>query len=888
MAHIPSFEELLTEIHQGLGLKRDSRKAKFVSLGMELDKHVSMAGKLISEIFDALGMDRPACEDAVRNVEEFGQFYKAMELRTWTGNASQQQVVWHLLAYFYIPVLAHRLAFWTLHNAQNGLPALDAGMPGGKFWFLPNLDRGNDRIELPVTQVVAWLFDLLGAQSQESAVGGLQREVDGKTVNSNALRTLQGWYLEGRKSQSARKIEQLFSDYAQLDFKGAFQLNNSLSANDQFQAALAFVASKPLSAEKLQGEIPMAQERLEPILKGSAPEEEKQEFVRCIAERYAEPAMSIICRRLQVARMVQDGYERLLTFLCPGVEGDCTDSAKNKLLQLTNLFGFIYNLTIAAGRRGGSFEEQDAWFEAQLPPWDRTDLLLSICSSLEGKARCALLAERLTRKFMAFAPDSPLADLVPLDENNAGPIIERRLRLIQQHHEEDVRVEQLIERVRTASPWRALQAEDSYWVVSQFVIRKELTPRIQTMALNRMRDLAKTPGQKIAADVVELGHILDGAPDQWPLDVQRRVQSLLNDVQESPGYEEWKAPLLRFRAKHWLFQNDFGAASKDFDAALVACSERAFGNLRGDIARDAFATAIVINGFIPQNQERYYRNFLGYVEFSHGAPSFEDAATECEEFFWSDLYQPYPGFERQNGPAVIQFKAAFEETVHLIGKANWDGFREWMRQHAKEFRKKNLKDARRNSVLLQWLKVLHSLGGLLHPTFNENCRTAIRLLLDAWPEQAKIADFKDQTPLMLVADKGDVKLTRLLAPLSDVDAQDHLGRTALHAAVAGLSPECVAIVLERNPDVVLATVGEVNTALHTAVRFGAPESVRLIADEFPGLVSRLNAAKQTPLDMAHKILECFPDWCDFMRNKNRQTGSREDFEEIVVVLAQHC
>jgi hypothetical protein len=161
-------------------------------------------------------------------------------------------------------------------------------------------------------------------------------------------------------------------------------------------------------------------------------------------------------------------------------------------------------------------------------------------------------------------------------------------------------------------------------------------------------------------------------------------------------------------------------------------------------------------------------------------------------------------------------------------------------------------------------------------------------LLEAWPEQAKIADFKGQTPLMMAADNGDVELTEVLLPISDVDGQDYLGRTALHFAVAGRSPKCVALVLDRNPDVNKVVVHEENTALHTAVRFGVPESVRLIVDEFPGLASKANAAGDIPLDMARDILEDYQGFLAFMTKQRRKTGSRENFESIFNLLANNA
>lgn len=166
-----------------------------------------------------------------------------------------------------------------------------------------------------------------------------------------------------------------------------------------------------------------------------------------------------------------------------------------------------------------------------------------------------------------------------------------------------------------------------------------------------------------------------------------------------------------------------------------------------------------------------------------------------------------------------------------------------------------------------------------------NWQHAIELLIEAWPEQAKIADFKGQTPLMLVANKGNAKLTKLLAPLSDVNAQDFIGRTALHSAVCGRSPECVAIVLDLNPDVEKVTFDEENTALHTAVRFGVPENVALIVEAFPCRADKANAAGQTPLDMARDLHANWDDWKEFMRKQNRQIGSKADFEAIIALLS---
>ncbi|WP_052321376.1 ankyrin repeat domain-containing protein [Ralstonia sp. A12] len=900
MARIPSFEEVLLEVHQSLGLERPQSKYinQFRDLDMPLSRHVGMGEELLASVMAALDLDAVACRDMIANVQEWGDFHKALELHVWTGPASQRQVLWHLLAYSYIPSLARRVAFWSLAGVEHQQP-FDAGMPGGEFWFCPNGNPEHKRIDLPVQQVTDWLIDILGGQSLEEATHGFARKESGKDLNGHALRRLQGWRLEGRLPKSAKEIDELFDDEAELEFLGAFECEEGVSTAAQFQAAMRFVGHKGLDATALRDQIPMTIERLAAILGGSSPEDDQQEFVRLVSLRYSKPTMRIIRQRLKVARMVQDGYQRLLKFLCPGVAPTCADPTQNKLLQLIGLFQTIYNLTIEAWKNGSDPSEEDAYFEARLAPWDRADLLLSILPSLQGRSVHSKLAERLTRKFLVLEPDSPLEDLVALGEAGAQSVILARVEALHREAAEDARQAALLDRVRVASPWRALQGEDSYWIVSQLVQNEDLPKKVRAMAAQRLHKMAKPPGQAVGAVVLELDFLLNGPPTQRPTGVCQSVQRLLDSVPEgADGYEEWKAPLLRFRAKHLLMQNQFADACDVFQQALRACLERGYGDLAGQIARDGFAVEIAEFGFRPKGQERYYRNMMAYGMFPAGVPSFEDATVACEEYFWGDLYHPYPGVERETPPAVREFEPIFKETFGLIAKADWDGLQCWMQRHAKTFRKANTKDARRNSVLLMWLKMLHkvestvvmfathesasALGQIF--THLNHWRDAIRLLVEVWPEQARIADFKGQTALMFVAAAGDVALTTLLAPISDVDAQDYLGRTALHAAAGGRSLECVAAVLERNPDVGRVTGGGGNSALHTAVQFAAPGCARIILEEFPGLALMRNMMGQTPLAMVRAIVDDLPSWRKAMGKDGRGTGSDEDVAALVALL----
>lgn len=896
MATVPSFEALLLEIHQSLGCPpyQTKVKDKFANLGMPANNLTKMKDDVSNDIFDSLEMDEAARSDARQSMVEWEGFHKALELKTWTSNADQRQVLWHLLGYSYVPALARRIAFWNLEGA------FDKGMPGGKFWFLPHANTTSGKMELPVPHVVDWLVDLLGT-SIGQAKDGLGNKKNANGYQDSIEKSLGNW--KNGLIPRTKSLRDYFPDDATLDFKGIFEVEASLADDVKFTAALAFIQSKKLSVDDLRDQIPMTQAgRLEAVLDQSAADDEKLEFARLLLTRYAKPSMGIIRQRLLVARMVQDGYQRLLGFLCPDVKDTCTDPSQNKLLQLAGIFGTIYNLTIDAWKNSDTRQEEDTHFESRLAPWDKADIFLSILPSLKNEAYIEL-AQLLTRRLAKLSDGTVLEDLVGLDIESARAIIAIKCQRLNDENAENVRIHGMIDRIRTNSPWRILQSESSYAVVSQVATCASLPAKAKLAAIERLRELAATPYDLVGASVMELGELLNCGYKDRPKDAQSRVETILAEAKVNSGYESWKAPLLQYHAKHLLAQNKFEDAAKLMRAALEACSEKNFGTLRGEIARDALAIEVANQGLIPGNHQKYHRNMAAYGMFPEKVESLEDTALWGSDYFWDDLYKPYRGMESMKPLAKKQVETFIDEALPIIFEGDWDAMKVWMKRHAITLRQGTIREVRANTVLMAWLKMLGGFAEHL-PILRAkassdlqgeiakmeghlaNWRHAIHLLVEAWPKQVNIADFKGQSLLMMAADASDEQLVRVfLEAGADINAQDYLGRTALHAAVTARSANCVTAILKYQPDTNRVTLDEEQTALHTAVRMGDAKIVRLLIAHNSALAFRKNSHNQTALELAQDILADLPKFREFMAIQRRhQIGSTQDFEEILAML----
>lgn len=868
MSALPSVEAIMLEIHQSLGCQSypTNKKNKFATGQASLASHTAMGGDILKAIFNALGIDPEAQQDAICNFMEFGNTYKALELNTWTFAADQRQVLWELLGCFYIPGLARRIGFWSLEQP------LDKGMPGGRFWYLPELDEieGMLRLYLPVAQVTDWLLDLLGMPLEEFA-DKRSETTDG--AHDGLRRTLYNW--RSTTLPQADTIQKYFADGEALEFAGAFTPDNNRTPAEQFADALGFVKQKKLTAQKLRFEIPMTQlGRLEAVIESCADADEQAVFVKCLAERYVEPSMHTIRQRFLLARTVQDGYFRLLKYLCPDVDRQCTDPNQNKLLQLFAIYKIIYNLTVKAWQtcRHEGEAAENIWFEQHLPEWDKLDLFLSILPSRRESASLEL-ALLLTRKFSEMQKDDEIEGHVGLDEQSAAPIIKRNYQRRMTLAKEILRESHLLARVKQSSPWRALQGEHSFWVISQLAQHTDFSPRAKEAAIQRLRELAATPAQTVQAITLELDSCLNSNGKKNPKDMSAKVQALLNEAESSEGYQLWKAVILQYKAKHLLACNDFKEAGRLFKEALEEASERNYGPLRGEVARDCLALEVANQKLIHNNHEKYYRYMLagGVMAECEDVPSIEETARWASECFWNDLYKPYHGVPRLKPRSSEISHKMFEELKPLFIAGNQEGLELWIKTNRKLL-SSNLPDVDGNSVIMllikmytSFLKKLPLLERMVQLELKEDPALLkimlghLRLFLEqiarSSPKQLNIPDLKRQTPLMLMTEVGDTELVKIMLQAgADPEMQDWKGMTALHSAIKSGESGCIDALLDH-PCRLDQVTHDGRSPLHTASWTGNLHAVKRLIQMAPELAWQRDSKKVTPLELVEFFIE---------------------------------
>ncbi|MDP5134216.1 MAG: ankyrin repeat domain-containing protein [Paraglaciecola sp.] len=883
LVRFPSVESILLEVYESLGCGsfQTKTKNKFKS-GMSLQKRQEMLGNIFSAIIEKLGVEADV-RDILHNFFEFSASNKAVEAHCFTLNASQQQIVWWVAASRIVPFFARKAAFWSLEEP------VDKGMPGGRFWYLPNLE--NEAVTLPVTHVVDWLLDLMGASihgvSQDLAMNSDPNIDRYETV----YRSLNNW--KKGTLPSPDTIEKYFSDDSILVFNGTFTPTADLKYQDVYKEALDFVTRKNLDAEKLRHEIPMIEPgRIESVLSGNAEQSEVMRFINLLAIRYAKPPIALIRTRLLFARMVQDGYRRLLKFLCPGVDQYCSDPNKNKLLQLLFSFQAIYNLTIAAKREYSHIGDtatrithENIWFDNKLPPFEKAMMYLSITNSASSTSPQEL-AGPLNFIFSQLQSEGGIIDIFSCNERGMLFPSIARLELISLYEKLLEQVSTAIQEVKAGSPWRAFQKVTIFQALTTLVLQK-LSNKGYAAAYQRLEEIAVTDDEKLQIIALKLENILI-RNEKFSKDSYSLVDGLLNQAKTNAAYEGWQnVNLLRLESRHLVNSNQFDKATEVMRAAFKRCGAGSFGSMKGELARDCLALAVSNQRLIPENHTTYFESIMEWdcLENMPGIfqqPNLEDVAVECATFFWDNLYKPYPQFKKQ----LPLIQSQLEHVTKLVFAGDNSALLTWFKQH-KKLLNKPLPYVKADSILMFWLKGFQRIrknilsgftGGKLYERgmvngILNNIRNGLMVLAEFAPNQINICDFKQQTPLMLAAGHGDAEFVEmLLAHGAEVDRQDFTGKTALHGAIKSMNDTCVKLLLDAECAIDVEALGG-RTPLHTAAWRCNVFAVEQILQRDVSLANKKDITGKTPLETVVSLLD-YPEQLALLNNKLKSQGDK--------------
>ncbi|WP_171407677.1 ankyrin repeat domain-containing protein [Acinetobacter tianfuensis] len=881
MGTLPKIESVLLEIHQSLGGNTSYstvQKNKFATGKISISKQSDMMKKIILSIFEKLNV-RPESFDATwQSLTNIANAYKGLELKTWTFNANQKQINWMLLSHFLVPGLARFSAFQAIESP------FDKGMSGGRFWYLPEVveSDGNKKLILPVPQVIDWLTDLLGTEVDSVANHSLNIDIQ------NLRRSLYNWK-NGANTIRYSTIYEYFPDGLSLDFEGAFILDKTLNLDEKFNKALAFINKKELNAQKLKFEIPLSEELLTDILQGNVNEDEKIRLIECLLDRYSAPSIDLIRQRLVFASVVQDIYHRLVKSLCPDVDKYCIDPQQNKVLQLFALYKVVYNLTIEAWRNcrdKGEFAE-DIWFEAHLPESDKQSLFLSILPSAK-ETGIDELAAYLSYSFRTNV-SNVLDDVIGHAQESCVEVFERTIRKRYNFDEEQTKIQELKSRMQRSSPWRALQNEQNYWVVSDIAQSPELHICLKEMAAKRMRELANTPIEKILVVIPELAYYLNGESKNRPKDCKNKVDALITEAEKSEGYDLWKFAILQYKAKHLLAQNNFAEASEYFRDALEDSFKGSYGLMTGEIARDCLAVAVANQKLITNNHEKYYREMLsgGMIE-SDQIPSIEEVARWAYSYFWEDLYKPYPGIKPQQPLSQTLVKPALDKLFPLLEQNNLAGLKDWLNSNKTLF-KSNLPDVEGNSMLMLMLKLFLKAQKVMDTKILEVWETLLKDIFEKYPKQLNIVDLKGQTPLMLAVEARETMLVeQMLLVGADANIQNYQGMTALHTACKIRTPKIFDAFCIESSDWNVATV-DGRLPLHTACWSGNIYAVKKLVELVSEQLWEKDHTGLTPLELVEYLIEN-PEARQMLEQQSRRNGyscgTQQELEKILAVLEQ--
>ena len=322
-------------------------------------------------------------------------------------------------------------------------------------------------------------------------------------------------------------------------------MDEASSVDERFDLTQAFAHRRKLSADILWFEINMERDEISAALRSEADTDLRIRFTDRMARRYSVPSMKLVRQRLFFARACQDGYRRLVKFLCPDTDPACADPAENRVLELIDIFKLIYNLTIDAHEQRGdsSFEAMDNWFEEHLPPQFRAGLFCSIMPSLikDGDANHTMVAERISR-ILAEADESGTLRLysshVPEEILH---VFERETALTEAIYRRHEYRDWYRKRLDRSVALSEIADETRLWFLHSLAGDASLLADYRQAAAIRLKNVAKGTCFEMFGTLRQIEDALvNGEKD--------RVEALLAEAKTLPSADSWRPVLLRYSA----------------------------------------------------------------------------------------------------------------------------------------------------------------------------------------------------------------------------------------------------------------------------------------------------------------------------------------------------
>ncbi|AOY89931.1 hypothetical protein BKP64_18150 [Marinobacter salinus] len=657
MANIPSKESVLAFIRDILQAgPADKKRREFEELRRKSDSQLATTEDYVDDILSSLGVDEVAQLQARHNFSVWSEVNNFLERNIWVSHSDPKHVIWLMATHVYAPGLGRHLAFWDTEQKT------DPGMPGGRFWYLPAVMEENDEVlTMPVTQVLDWLLDLLSGSIDELAqaltdsnmIGG--REKDTVADARSIRKTLGNWYT-GARTPGINKILEFFPNRLNLKFKGTFEWDENNSLDENFERARAFVKLKGLNEHALSVETPIPEEMAKNLLENDQlSAEEKDYFCHHVSLRYHPPTIRTIRKRLLYARAFQATYFMLAEAIgVPDEAKRLPNPSINQAMQVVSLFQVAYNTTIGTCKRTDDERTERQLFRETLDerfPLEARTTLLSV-TPLDGNLN--FLSNQLNKRLMELGNTDPIQDESPFafSKEHFVALYKRKaelLRACQIEYEESDWLNtaptdsDLYQRIDNTQNWAALNS---------VVCSDTISLPVRRAAGWRMVNLASTDLEQAYGFVSLLSQLLND-PDKRnrPADARELADTLFNRLKQLPTADNLRPLILQLEAKHELANNHLEASKKKFDQALNMLSRQGFGDIRGEVARDALAVFACGHhrGFNPGACDQYRLSIIYYGGLEEPVmylPSTEEMVKKVREYFWENLYQTYEGVPR--------------------------------------------------------------------------------------------------------------------------------------------------------------------------------------------------------------------------------------------------